>query len=505
MRTIEPRERLHRLEVGKDLVHVHGVEQRLVVAGLELIRDNQETVRLLLDLVLDRRGRKSVQRRFGHDMPVDLLVRKGDDRLERPALLLQQPGDVLIEVDRPLDGRGDDHRPGPAADFLEHFRAEVVDDDAALRFNRLRLALHVGADSLRGLVLVKLRIVLDLLDDLVIRLVGRVVADDVENELFLDRLFHRILVERRVSQPLRRRMLLAEHLQRLVLRRRGEGIVVRVLRELAALDDTMDFVLRVFRLAVLVQRLRIARNACRQTGGHFTVLARMRLVYHNGEVLVFERRSDFVEDERELVNRRNDDLLAALQQLTQRIGAIGPADKVLELRKGVDVVANLLVEIDAVRDNDDGVELGRRVRLLQQDQLIRKPRDRIRLARPGRVLDQELAPHRVGRGLRQEPPHRVELVIARPDDPLLDLAGLLLLGDDHLREVLDDVRKRRLGEDLFPKVARHRLARNDGIARAAVHAAIERQEPRLGALQLRAHVDVVVVHGEMHGATLRLQ
>lgn len=34
-----------------------------IVAGLELVRDNQETIRLLLDLVLDRRGRKSVQRR----------------------------------------------------------------------------------------------------------------------------------------------------------------------------------------------------------------------------------------------------------------------------------------------------------------------------------------------------------------------------------------------------------------------------------------------------------
>ena len=48
VRAVEPRERLHRLDAGQRLVHVHRVQQRLVVAGLELVGADQEAVRVLL-------------------------------------------------------------------------------------------------------------------------------------------------------------------------------------------------------------------------------------------------------------------------------------------------------------------------------------------------------------------------------------------------------------------------------------------------------------------------
>ena len=53
VRAVQARERLHRLDAGQRLVHVHRVQQRLVVAGLELVGADQEAVRVLLNLVGD--------------------------------------------------------------------------------------------------------------------------------------------------------------------------------------------------------------------------------------------------------------------------------------------------------------------------------------------------------------------------------------------------------------------------------------------------------------------
>ena len=53
MRAVEPRQRLHRLDAREQLVHVHRVQQRLVVSGLELVGADQEPVWVLLNLVGD--------------------------------------------------------------------------------------------------------------------------------------------------------------------------------------------------------------------------------------------------------------------------------------------------------------------------------------------------------------------------------------------------------------------------------------------------------------------
>src|SRR5207244_2599120 len=60
MRAIESRQCLYRLDPGKWLVHVHRVEQRLVVTGLELVRSNQKPIRLFLNLIRDIAAGKSV-------------------------------------------------------------------------------------------------------------------------------------------------------------------------------------------------------------------------------------------------------------------------------------------------------------------------------------------------------------------------------------------------------------------------------------------------------------
>ena len=64
VRAVEARERLHRLDARERLVHVHRVQQRLVVAGLELVGADQEAVRVFLNLVGDVAARKAVERRL---------------------------------------------------------------------------------------------------------------------------------------------------------------------------------------------------------------------------------------------------------------------------------------------------------------------------------------------------------------------------------------------------------------------------------------------------------
>ena len=52
VRPVQARQGLDRLDARKRLVHVHRVQQRLVVAGLELVGHDQEPVRVLHDPVL---------------------------------------------------------------------------------------------------------------------------------------------------------------------------------------------------------------------------------------------------------------------------------------------------------------------------------------------------------------------------------------------------------------------------------------------------------------------
>ena len=58
--SFEVRERVHRLDARQNLVHVHRVQQRLIVAGLELVGADQEAVRLFLNLVGDQVLREAV-------------------------------------------------------------------------------------------------------------------------------------------------------------------------------------------------------------------------------------------------------------------------------------------------------------------------------------------------------------------------------------------------------------------------------------------------------------
>ena len=98
----------------------------------------------------------------------------------------------------------------------------------------------------------------------------------------------------------------AEYLQGLVLRRRREGEIARVREHLSALHDRVDLVLDGLILIAIVR----AGQSGVQRGGGLAALARMGLVDDDREAAIPVLRADIVEDEREFLDRRDDDLLS---------------------------------------------------------------------------------------------------------------------------------------------------------------------------------------------------
>ena len=284
VRAVEPRERLHRLDARQRLVHVHRVQQRLVVAGLELVGADQEAVRVLLDLVGDLARRKAVERRLGHlRAAVLVLAREGDDGLVRALALRQVVADGVEVLDGPLDAAGHHHRPRLPADLVQrqHLLVEVVHHDLGLEPDGVVVALDVAAQLLLRPLGVELRVVLDLLDQLVVAVDRRVVLEHVEDEALLDRLLHRVAVEGPVLDlAVGLRLGLAEDLQRLVLGRGGEGEVAGVGQQLLAPPSSA--VDRVLGRSRRPPRLRPSRAPAHRRRG-LAALARVRLVDDDGE------------------------------------------------------------------------------------------------------------------------------------------------------------------------------------------------------------------------------
>ncbi|HQZ37544.1 MAG TPA: hypothetical protein PLH72_00790 [Vicinamibacterales bacterium] len=147
--------------------------------------------------------------------------------------------------------------------------------------------------------------------------------------------------------------------------------------------------------------------------------------------------ANLVEDERELLYRRDDDLLALGDERAEIAGMFGVPDGGADLGELPDGVADLLVEDAAVGNDDDRVENGLIVSL-QADHLVREPGDGVRLAAAGRVLDQVPPPRAVRLGVSQEAADDVELMVARPDLDRFLPARLRIPRLDDLRVVLED-------------------------------------------------------------------
>ena len=359
---------------------------------------------IFLDLVGDLAAGEAVERGLGHlRAAVLVLAGEGDDGLVRALALLQVVAHRVVVLDRPLDAAGDHHRPGLAADLLQahHLLVEVVDHDLGLQPDRVVVALDVLAQLLLGPLGVELRVVFDRLDQLVVARDRRVALQHIQDEPLLDGLLHRVAVEGPVLGLAAVLIRLAEDFQRLVLGRGGEGEVAGVGQQLAGLHDPVDLVLG--RLVFLLGPA--FRQGHAHRGRRLAALAGVGLVDDDRELLAAVLRPDRVEGEGERLHRQDDDLLALGQVLLELLGLRAlafahDADRRSHLGELLDRLADLLVEDAAVGDDDDRVE-DFLVVLLQADELMGQPGDRVRLAAAGRVLDQvPLADALLGRRAR---------------------------------------------------------------------------------------------------------
>ena len=208
-------------------------------------------------------------------------------------------------------------------------------------------------------------------------------------------------------------------------------------------------------------------------------------------------------DERELLQRRDDDRHRILERLGELPRAfVDPLHDTALVLELVDRVLKLLVEHHAVGHHDHAVEDALVGRVVQGREPMRQPADRVALAAAGRVLDEVVVPHTLAaRGVHQHA-HRLKLVVARKDHRLrLDLAALVvaLLVDLQVDEAREEVEQAVPLQHLFPEVRRAigppgRIGR---VAGAAVAALVEGQEVRRRARQPRGHEHRLGVHREV--------
>ena len=161
---------------------------------------------------------------------------EGHQRLDGVALLLDVPIEALLVAHGFQARAGHHHRLGPAADLVPGDGLEVLDHHLGLLRDVVRVQLHEARQRLRGLLALDVRIVLAGLEQLEVGRVRRVVLQHVEDEPLLDRLPHRVAV--------RGLAVAAEHGERLVLRRGGEGEEAQI-RLPAALGHAAEELLHV--------------------------------------------------------------------------------------------------------------------------------------------------------------------------------------------------------------------------------------------------------------------
>ena len=390
---VQSAKRLHGLDISQALIDIHGVQQRFVIPCLELVGDNENAIRVHLHVLFDIGRRELVEARLGFFLAViHLFPAERDNSLIRATHILQLLRNGVIVINRSFDSGSHHHGTGLSTHLVlvDDVIDKVVYNDGGLFLDRFGAAFHIPADFLLRLVAVKFWIFLSLADDfrfndLVVTLVRRVIFQHIQDKAFLNGLAHGVIVVRfEFRFSIRLWNLFSEHFESLVLGSRGKGVVICVLYHLAAFDGLVQDVFEIF----LVLDINTGNRHVHFSRKRAT-LATMRLIDDDCKTAVSKCRSDFLENERELVNNRDNNPLARSEFLAKRFRRIRPADNIAELVVGIDVVADLLVEVHTVGHDDDGIhQLFRSTQLLGQHK--GKPRNRIRLTRARTVLNQEL-------------------------------------------------------------------------------------------------------------------
>ena len=218
-----------------------------------------------------------------------------------------------------------------------------------------------------------------------------------------------------------------------------------------------------------------------------------------------------IEQRRKGLDGDNDDARLLGQRLGQLFGFALVADiagdrlnHALSMLELVDGVLQLAVEHGAVGDNDYRAEQPLAGIVVQRGQLVRRPGNRVGLARAGAVLDQVALARPFGASAIDQPIDHIPLVITREDHGLLGrrlaveaFAGFLL----QVQETPQHLEPGIGLEQPLPQVTGGVLAvvhrqRITGAAFLATE--VERQEEGVLTGQLGGHRHLVLTHGKVH-------
>ena len=336
-------------------------------------------------------------------------------------------------------------------------------------------------DYLRGAARRHVGIVRRGLGDFEAGVVGHIVLQHVENETFFYGLPHRVNVERAETAVF---LLRAEHFQRCGLRRGGEGEKGQVL--VPPVGDHLphqlvlrvDFLLRFsLDLRVLPERVLSVRQRRFQLQGCGSRLRRMGLVHDDGEILAL-RRLHFLINHRKLLQRRHDDPRPVVQRPQKVLARLPLADglhRAQRVVKAGNCFLQLRVQHRPVRHHHHALENCVARPVVERRQAVRRPRDGVRLARARRVLDQVIVPRAVLQDMGNHLPHRVELMVARENQPFLCgrffravCREFLFLGHLEMDEFLQNIHHAVFLENGLPKVRRRIAVFVRRVALAAV-------------------------------------
>ena len=196
MYPVQARECLYRLDVAQRLVHIHGVEQLVVVTCLKLVGHDQEAIAVGVECLFYLRRGKLVELCLVVALAtIFFRARKGNDCLVGTVALGQQLLDGKEVIDGTLYTIAYHHAPCLTAYLVAHAPVEVFHHDACLLLYRFGTALHPCTELLGGLVLVKHGVCLGILQYLVEAVVSGVILRNVKNKPFLYGLFHAVEVE----------------------------------------------------------------------------------------------------------------------------------------------------------------------------------------------------------------------------------------------------------------------------------------------------------------------
>ena len=168
MCTVQPAQGLHGLDILQLLVHKHGVQQRLVEAGLILVRHHQHVVHVTGEvegqtLLADVQVFVAIQLRLGI-LGVAILDLAGE-RHHRMDICIPLLLAVLLDLQEVAQGmgtaRGDHHGFGLALHGMQGDGAELLHDDFRLLVDDVLVVVVIGFHGPRGWRLLVGRVLLD--------------------------------------------------------------------------------------------------------------------------------------------------------------------------------------------------------------------------------------------------------------------------------------------------------------------------------------------------------